>query len=213
MESQEIAATYFGKAGRGSGSSGKNSSGKNHRSFRVIYSFGLLVVLVVLVYAFFPIFFSDGTKTSYFLHKGIPTAKITSASGESLSFEELISQQKASMILVNFFATWCEPCLRELPLLNRAKDIALKKDRDILLINYDGGMPEKTRNQVAAWSISENLNFNVFFDFEEALLKQLGVEGLPFSMIIGRQKQQVLWVKTGELREKDIQFFLNEEGF
>jgi hypothetical protein len=32
-------------------------------------------------------------------------------------------------------------------------------------------------------------------------------------MIIGRQKQQVLWVKTGELREKDIQFFLNEEGF
>jgi thiol-disulfide isomerase/thioredoxin len=166
----------------------------------------------VLAYSFAPIFFG-GTASKALSGTALPNATMTDSDGKTHALHSVLDSTKAKHILINFWATWCEPCLKELPLLSKAQSVALKREREIVLVNYDGGLPEKTRNQVSAWVISENVGIPTLFDFEEELLRLLKVEGLPFSMIIEQKTKRILWAKLGELSQRDIQFFLNSENF
>ncbi len=63
-----------------------------------------------------------------------PAPSFTDAAGQSVSLSDFASKP----LLVNYFAPWCAPCLREMPLL-----AALHREGQIgvLAINYDPASP------------------------------------------------------------------------
>jgi thiol-disulfide isomerase/thioredoxin len=84
--------------------------------------------------------------------------------------------------LVNFWATWCAPCRREIPLLKKTQE--QNADKNIQVI----GVAVDFVEQVAEYAKSAEFNYPVLVGQEDAMAaaESSGIDfiGLPFTMII-----------------------------
>lgn len=87
----------------------------------------------------------------------------TSEKVVSLNFEELeknyFQKKNDSIYVINFWATWCKPCIKELPAFEKiASDYAGKKVK-VLLVSLD--FPDKIENQVIPFISKNNIKSEV----------------------------------------------------
>ena len=87
---------------------------------------------------------------------------------------------KKKLILVNFWATWCPPCIKEIPdLLNLEK--RFEKDIEIIFVSVDSNpakvVPKFLKN-------NELENFQTYIDKKLNLTKELEVKVMPTTLII-----------------------------
>jgi thiol-disulfide isomerase/thioredoxin len=95
-------------------------------------------------------------------------------------------------VLINFWATWCPPCVAELPALDRAAK-KLAGEVQILLISVDRGGGKKALPFLRDRGISRP---HFAFDSNSALSREMGVRGLPTSFLIGAD-QRHCWAYEG----------------
>lgn len=100
--------------------------------------------------------------------------------------------------LLCLWATWCEPCVRELKGLEQFQRQLEEAGWRVVLINYDSGKPERVVPEVLAWKISHNIKLESFFDFEESVLKKYSVGALPASIAIDK-RNRIAWTQYGEI--------------
>jgi thiol-disulfide isomerase/thioredoxin len=87
------------------------------------------------------------------------------------------------VVLVNFWATWCGPCRREMPALDRLQAMLGGNDFQVLAISLDRkGAPvaRKFMDEVAARHLP------LFVDPKSRLSRAMGALGLPTSMLLDR---------------------------
>jgi thiol-disulfide isomerase/thioredoxin len=100
---------------------------------------------------------------------------------------------RGKVVLVNFWATWCEPCRDEMPSIQRLKGKLAGKPFEVLAVNLDE--PEsRIRNFLAKMP----LDFPILVDQEKVVTKAWKVRVLPMSFIIGRDGR-IRYSLTGEL--------------
>lgn len=104
-------------------------------------------------------------------------------------------------LLVNFWATWCPPCIEELPLLDRFYQENKSKSWQVL------GLAVDQPSAVRAWLQRKPLGFPVAmagFSGTE-LSKSLGnlSGGLPFTVVFGASGQ-LLHRKSGKVTPEDL---------
>ena len=95
-------------------------------------------------------------------------------------------------ILINFWATWCPPCVAELPALDRASE-KLAGEVKILLISVDRGGIKKAFPFLQDRGISRP---HFAFDANGALSREMGVRGLPTSFLVTAD-QRHCWAYEG----------------
>ena len=95
-------------------------------------------------------------------------------------------------VLINFWATWCPPCVAELPALDRAND-KLAGEVKILLISVDRGGSHKALPFLQDRGISRP---HFAFDVNGALSREMGVRGLPTSFLLSAD-QRHCWTYEG----------------
>ena len=92
-----------------------------------------------------------------------------------------LAEQRGKIVLVNFWATWCPPCLEEMPAMERLW--RKQKDAGFLLVAVSvDADPQKVRPFVA----EHKLSFPIAFDTKMAVAEKYGVRALPSSFIVGR---------------------------
>ena len=60
--------------------------------------------------------------------------------------ENLLQQQEEEVLLVNFWATWCKPCVEEMPYFEEVHDSLGDSDLKVILVSLD--FPNKLESQV-----------------------------------------------------------------
>ncbi|MEO6359020.1 MAG: TlpA disulfide reductase family protein [Sphingomicrobium sp.] len=104
-----------------------------------------------------------------------------------------LSQLKGQKVLVNLWATWCVPCVKELPTLE-----ALAKHAGaptVVAVSQDMA----PRASVDAWLTKKKLeSLEVWHDPKMAISAGLGVEVLPTTILYGADGKEV-WRYTGDL--------------
>ena len=70
-----------------------------------------------------------------------------------------ISNYKGKYILINFWATWCKPCVRELPSLESLQSNFNAENFEIIAIHIG-----QTKDQVRSFLIEEGITLNVLID-------------------------------------------------
>jgi thiol-disulfide isomerase/thioredoxin len=103
-----------------------------------------------------------------------------------------LTKFRGAPLLVNFWATWCPPCVAELPALDRAAR-ALDGAVGVLLVSVDRGGKSK------AWPFLEARGIkapHIGFDAKAALSREMGVRGLPTTFLISAD-QRTSWTYIG----------------
>ena len=127
--------------------------------------------------------------------KPLPDLPFLDADDKPHSFADL----KGKVLLVNFWATWCAPCVKEMPSLDRLQ-AALGKDKfAILPLSLDG----PSRPKVAPFYEDKKLaNIGIWFDKGRKLMQAFDVSILPTSIlvdatgkVVGRLEGEADWDK------------------
>ncbi len=100
--------------------------------------------------------------------------------GEEITFSEF---QKDKYVLIDFWATWCRPCLREIPHLQEA----LKKHGDKSNFAILGVSLDKDAERVKNFVEKNKLNYPHLFDgkmWQNEVSMLYGVNAIPFTVLI-----------------------------
>ena len=92
-----------------------------------------------------------------------------------------LAQYRGKVVLVNFWATWCEPCREEMPSLERLKEKFAGQPFEVLAVNVDE--PEA---RVRVFLEKTPLQLTVILDPGKAVTKRWNARILPASYLIGR---------------------------
>ena len=92
-----------------------------------------------------------------------------------------LADYRGKVVLVNFWATWCEPCLSELPSLERLR-ASLGSEGLVVLAVQMGGSARTARDTAEKLG----LRFPLLLDRDAAASKAWGVRTLPMSFLFGR---------------------------
>jgi peroxiredoxin len=105
-------------------------------------------------------------------------------------------------LMVNFWATWCAPCRREIPLLNKIREQRKAQNAEIVGIAVD------FRDDVLKFVQKTPLNYPLLIGEEDGLAAAeafgMGM-AFPFSVFVDSQNR-ILTVKIGELHEDEANF-------
>ncbi|WP_282143869.1 TlpA family protein disulfide reductase [Cellulophaga baltica] len=112
-----------------------------------------------------------------------PSSLYTDLEGNPIS----LNDYKGKKILLNFWATWCSPCIEEMPSLERAMTL-LKDDNFIFLLATDE--PIETINNFKA-----HTNVKLNFIRYTGALSQLKIYALPATFIYNEQGKEVTVIR------------------
>jgi thiol-disulfide isomerase/thioredoxin len=126
----------------------------------------------------------------------VPDVKLPGLDGQLHSLREGVGHER----LFNFWATWCEPCLREIPLLNALQ--AAHADEGLQVV----GIAIDFRDAVLKFQKRTPLHYPVLVGEEEGYeaAQKFGMTlGLPFS-VFADGANRVIAVKIGELHDDEL---------
>jgi thiol-disulfide isomerase/thioredoxin len=86
---------------------------------------------------------------------------------------------RGQVVLVNFWATWCPPCLEEMPSLQRLAERLRGQPFAVVAVNV-----AEAERRVAHRAQQMGLDFPVLLDADGAAFKAWGGKGLPTSVLV-----------------------------
>ena len=94
-----------------------------------------------------------------------------------------LSDYKGKVVLLNIWATWCPPCVEEMPSMEKLYQKFKGQNFEILAVSID----EPGLKVVAPFMKKSNLTFPALIDSEGAIKAVYGITGIPESFIIDKQ--------------------------
>ncbi len=94
-----------------------------------------------------------------------------------------LSDEKGNVVVVDFWATWCPPCRKSLPHLNKIASDKSLAEKGLKVMAVDA----QEKADVVQNFVSENkFTFNVPMDADGATMKDYKVQGIPTTVVVGR---------------------------
>jgi len=109
--------------------------------------------------------------------KPAPDFELQSIEGQSVSLGDL----RGRPVLVNFWASWCGPCLLEMPFLHMTHEQWAEKGLVMLAINI-GESPSEVKEFVE----SRGLTFTVLLDTKQEVAQIYNIRGIPATFFIDK---------------------------
>ncbi len=99
-----------------------------------------------------------------------------------------LSDYKGRGVVLNFWATWCAPCVREMPQLDRLKALVAANGIDVLTVSEDRkGVPLVKK----FYEINKLHDLDILVDDGGKLLRALKGRGLPTTVLIDKNGIEV----------------------
>ncbi|MDH3503848.1 MAG: TlpA family protein disulfide reductase [Nitrospirota bacterium] len=124
-----------------------------------------------------------------------PEFQLTNLSGVTQSLEHY----RGKVVLLNFWATWCQPCTKEMPAMQAAHTSLQDQGFAVLAINELEDI-KKVREHI----LEHRHTFDVLLDPDNQVANMYGVVGLPVSVFIDKSGHVRKIIKGGLLTEESI---------
>lgn len=131
-----------------------------------------------------------------------PISKILNHSSPTSSFQQF----KNKLLIVDFFGTWCVPCVRALPKLNELQE-KYKSKINILLVS------EEKQEKLEAFIKKQNsFVFPVVVDEEKKFVNLFQPPAYPYSVVIGKNGRVIAIPTQEEITETNIDRWLKMQN-
>lgn len=119
----------------------------------------------------------------------MPDITVHDATGEELALGSL----KGKPVLVNLWATWCAPCVKELPTLNSLSNRA-DLNLEVVTVSQDIGEPDAVQRFLDQRGLAQ---LPAWIDVDGTLPAQYRIEGLPATILYDASGKEV-WRYLGD---------------
>jgi peroxiredoxin len=132
---------------------------------------------------------AEGTMGELELGALIPDLMIRFLDGKEVSLSKL----EKKVTLINFWATWCEACLTEMPSLIKLYKEYSPKGFEVIAISVD----EEPKNVVPEFQKKFGMTFPIATDTDQAWSDQFNVRAIPMTIVIDKDRK-VLHIENGD---------------
>ena len=119
------------------------------------------------------------------LPRTLPEFSFKNLKGEQVSSEQL----KGRVRMIHFWATWCPPCVAELPAMQKLYQGLEAEGLEIYAISTDA---ERTEPKVREFAAENKLSFDVLLDPHSSLNEALMISGYPETVFVDEQNR-LIW--------------------
>jgi peroxiredoxin len=106
-----------------------------------------------------------------------PPVELLTPDGAPFSLKQL----RGKVVLVNFWATWCEPCITEMPALQRLRHELAASGFEVLAVNYQEGPA-----RISGFVEKMKLTLPVVRDTDGSVARSWGAREFPASYLVDR---------------------------
>jgi cytochrome c biogenesis protein CcmG/thiol:disulfide interchange protein DsbE len=115
-----------------------------------------------------------------FAQEKLPNVVLKDMDGNSVNLSELSNNGKP--IIINFWATWCAPCKRELNTISEMyEDWQEETGVKLYAISIDD---QRTVDRVKTYANASNWEYTVLLDTNSDLKRAMGVNNVPFTFLV-----------------------------
>ena len=107
----------------------------------------------------------------------LPDFALQDVSGKPVKISDFVGEHP---VIIDFWATWCAPCLKELPKLDRIQ----KKYRDSLTVIAISTDKPRKKNEVKKHIKSQKYKFTTLLDTKGDARKLLNIKNIPRTLLI-----------------------------
>lgn len=132
------------------------------------------------------LYFKEGIRSlSPFIEA--PDFVLSNLEGKQVSLDDF----KGRVVLINFWAKWCSPCVQEMPSIDRL-NTAVKEDGIVVLTINIG----ESKSAISEFINDNNYKFETLLDKSKTVSSKFGVRSIPSTFIINK-KGEITGTKIG----------------
>ena len=124
---------------------------------------------------------------NFLLHekpREVPVIAFADDGGRQVTLEDF----RGRLVLLNVWATWCPPCVKEMPMLDALQAELGGEDFEVVALSIDRAGPEAVRGFFERTGVE---NLSLYIDETSRASTKLGVLGLPATLLINSQGREL----------------------
>tara|TARA_Y100001934_G_scaffold283023_1_gene399987 strand:+ start:30515 stop:31105 length:591 start_codon:yes stop_codon:yes gene_type:complete len=115
----------------------------------------------------------------------VPDVKIINGNGDEINLSNLYGKK---LLAIHFWATWCIPCIKELPTLEMLGSRINNEKFLIVPISVDRGKPGKIK---IFYNDIDIINLQIFMDKQMAAARLFRISGIPTTILINEHGYEI----------------------
>ena len=119
-------------------------------------------------------------------------------SGNEINLKNYIGK----LVILNFWATWCAPCKKEMPSLDNLYQDSSFKNLEVFAVNVEQPNTIKTKKFFTDLNIKK---LSIFFDRNLNFVKEFKLRGVPTTVLINKKGEEFARI-IGEVNFQDEKF-------
>lgn len=115
-----------------------------------------------------------------------------------------LSDYQGQGVFLNFWGTWCKPCEREFPLMDKQYQVYKDKGVQILAVNI-----AESDFVVQQYIDQRDLTFPILIDKTKSVMESFNINPLPTTFLINSEGK-IEKIITGEMTEENIKSYMEQ---